>query len=94
MWMNVSPWAEAESLRAAMHAARREAQDGASDGRLVPFASTELALRLAAPGGEQLFHKPIHFYPMNANLIYVVEVNLSFYQRDPNINVNPASLSM
>ena len=53
--------AEAESLRAAMHAARREAQDGSSDGRLVPFASTELALRLAAPGGEQLLHKPIHF---------------------------------
>ena len=45
--------AEAESLRAAMRAAKREVaeSDGASDGRLVPFAEVELGLRVAAPGG-------------------------------------------
>ena len=43
--------AEAESLRAAMHAARREHLEGSSDGRLVPFAETQLGLRLASPGG-------------------------------------------
>ena len=43
--------AEAESLRAAMHGAKRERMEGAGDGTLVPFASTEVGLRLAAPGG-------------------------------------------
>ena len=43
--------AEAESLRAAMHGAKRELLEGAGDGKLVPFASTEVGLRIAAPGG-------------------------------------------
>ena len=43
--------AEAESLRAAVHAARRDVEDGAGDGTIVPFSGAELGLRLAAPGG-------------------------------------------
>ena len=46
--------AEAESLRAAVRAAKREVAEsgGACDGRLVPFADVELGLRVAAPGGD------------------------------------------
>ena len=43
--------AEAESLRAAMHASKRSLLDGSGDGALVPFHNAELGLRLAAPGG-------------------------------------------
>ena len=46
--------AEAESLRAAMRAAKREAfeSNGACDGRLVPFHDVELGLRVLSPGGD------------------------------------------